>query len=133
MGLRKRTLLNEYLIFFITTTCNNWLEIFLDDKYFEILYKSLIFLNKKYSAQITGYVFMKNHIHLIIYFDKQNNLSAYMRDFKKYTSGEIRRLLEKEGYIILLEKLRYDKNGQKFKVWMDRFDDVVIKNSEVLF
>jgi predicted secreted protein len=32
-----------------------------------------------------------------------------------------------------MEKLRYDKNGQKFKVWIDRFDIVIIKISEVLF
>ena len=55
-----------------------------------------------------------------------------MRDFKKYTSGEIRRLVELEGRFDLLEKLQYEHREQKFKLWQDRFDDVFIKSRELV-
>jgi len=132
MGLRDRNRLKEYKCFFITTTCNNWHKLLKDDRYYSILYNSMKFVNKKYSASIIAYVFMPNHIHFILYFNDENQLSEYMRDLKKFTSGEIRRLLEKDGEFDLLNKIRYNGKTQKFKVWMDRFDDVIIDNEEIL-
>jgi putative transposase len=132
MPLRDRSRLTDYSCFFITTTCNNWLNLLQSEKYFSLLYDSLNFVNKKYNAQIVAYVFMPNHIHLIIYFHKENHLSAYMRDFKKFTSVQIRTLIESDRQDILLDQLRYSKREQKFKVWMDRFDDVFIKSTKVL-
>ena len=132
MPLRDRTRLTDYSCFFVTTTCNNWLNLFQSDKYFSLLYDSLGFVNKKYNAQIVAYVFMPNHIHLILYFHEENHLSSYMRDFKKYTSVQIRKLIESDGQADLLNLLRYPDREQKFKVWMDRFDDVVIRSPKVL-
>ena len=133
MPLRNRRGLINFNCFFITTTCYKWLNLLKNDGYYQLLYESIIFLNKKYKAQIIGYVFMKNHIHFIIFFEKNNSLSEYMRDLKKYTSGELRRMLEKEKHIELLNQIRYNLRKQKFKVWMDRFDDVIIKSSKVFF
>lgn len=126
MGLRNRTRFKEFRCFFITTTCYNFLHLLKGDPYFKIINDSITFLNNKYGAFILGYVLMPNHIHLILYFEKINRLSDYMRDFKKYTSGEIRRQIESESKYDLLEKLRFEKREQKFKVWQDRFDDVVL-------
>ena len=55
-----------------------------------------------------------------------------MRDFKKFTSGEIRRQVEMDSRENILEKLKYEKGKQKFKVWQDRFDDVVLYTRKVL-
>ena len=132
MPLRDRTRLLDYSCFFITTTCHEWLHLFQSEKYFSLLYSSLNFVNEKYKAQIVAYVFMTNHIHFIVYFHEENHLSDYMRDFKKYTSVHIRKFIEADGQIELLNKLRYSGGEQKFKVWMDRFDDVVIRSTKVL-
>ncbi|HRO43059.1 MAG TPA: transposase [Flavipsychrobacter sp.] len=51
-----------------------------------IVVGSLNFCAEKYKADILGYVFMPNHLHLIIYFREDNHLSDLMRDFKKLTS-----------------------------------------------
>lgn len=55
-----------------------------------------------------------------------------MRDFKKFTSVEIRRQIEKDGRNKLLDELRYEKRQQKFRVWQHRFDDVVLYTRKVL-
>ena len=55
-----------------------------------------------------------------------------MRDFKKYTSVQIRNYIEADGDTKLLNQLRYSKREQKFKIWMDRFDDVIIRSTKVL-
>jgi len=58
---------------------------------------------------------MPNHIHVILYFEIENRLSDYMRDFKKYTSGEIRRLIEKEQNDQLIDKLRFERRAKNLK------------------
>ena len=132
MGLRYRNTVKEYQCFFVTTTSKDWLSLFIDDKYYHLICDSLRFVNKQYKASIMAYVIMPNHLHIIVYFKFDNKLSDYMRDFKKFTSGEIRRMLEKDGHINLLNKLRYDHREQKFKIWQDRFDDVYLESINVI-
>ena len=147
MPTRNRTRLKEFKCFFITTTCINWLnllqpiperiDILSGEKlpalnYYPLLYDSLNFVNAKYKTHIVAYVFMSNHIHLILYFEDENWLSEYMRDFKKYTSGEIRRAIDKEKLQGLLDLTRYNHRNQKFKIWMDRFDDVIINSRKIM-
>ena len=75
---------------------------------------------------------MPNHIHLILYFNKENYLSAYMRDFKKYTSYKTRMMIIEDGATKLVNALRYENRNQKFKIWMDRFDDVYLESPYIL-
>lgn len=98
----------------------------------QMLASSLKFVATKYQADYLGYVLMPNHIHLIIFFRDRNELSNLMRDFKKYSSIQVRRMLEKENNIDLLDKLRFEKREQKFRVWTSRFDDKIITSREDL-
>lgn len=116
MGLRNRTKLDDYSCFFVTTTCHKWLNLLIYDDCIKLLYGSLLFVNKKYSGNIIGYVIMANHIHLIVYFPQENKLSDYMRDFKKYTSVHIRKIVEKQAGNEIIEQLKYSLGNQKFKV-----------------
>ena len=134
MGLRGRENLTDYRCFFVTTTCNNWKHLFINDKYYDLICSSLKFVCEKYKADLLGYIIMPNHIHLIIYFKNETKLSDLMRDFKKFTSVQIRKMLEEDGYLEILESLRENIKDKKqvFKVWNDRFDDVAIYNEETL-
>ena len=132
MGLRNRTQLTDYNCFFVTTTCKDHLHIFKGENYIKILYGSLLFVNKKYDAEIVAYVFMPNHIHLILFFKNKMKLSEYMRDFKKFTSVAIRKLVEEDNRTELLKELRFEHREQKLKVWEDRFDDLFLITKKVL-
>lgn len=106
MALCGRTQVSDYFCFFVTTTCHEWLNLLQSEKYFSLRYDLLKFVNKKYKGSIVAYVFMPNHIHLVIYFHEKN-LSDYIRDFKKYTSTHIRKMIDAEGNEKLLNNLRY--------------------------
>jgi len=59
-----------------------------------------------------------------------------MRDFKKYTSTKIRQKLEEDNMQNILGRLKTNAEGKKnqvFKLWMDRFDDVMIYTESVLW
>ena len=125
MGLRNRTLLTDERCFFITTTCYQHLPLLSDAGYFSILFDSFQFYNQKYKAQLLAYVFMNNHVHFILFFEGENYLIDYMRDFKKYTSLKIRECLQMKQ-AEELPAIEYEHKGQHYKVWEDRYDDVFL-------
>jgi len=78
---------------------------------------------------------MPSHLHLIPLMKIGESISDFMRDFKKFTSTKIRKQLETDGHIKIIEQLRLNAFGYKnqtFKLWMDRFDDVIVITEKVL-
>jgi putative transposase len=132
MGLRGRTLYPEADCFFVTTTCYKWYHLLPTDSCKRIVTDSINFLNQKYASSLLGYVIMPNHIHLILFFKNGNRLSDWMRDLKKFTSVKTRSEIERHGDYALLESLRIANRKQVFKVWEDRFDDVISSDSKLL-
>lgn len=98
---------------FVTTTCYKWLKIINSPEAFAIICDSLNFLLKKFESHLFGYVIMLNHLHLILYFPKQNCLSDFMRDFKKYTSVKLKEIIENKD---LLRQLEYNLGKQRYKI-----------------
>jgi putative transposase len=111
-------------LFFVTTTCNSFIPLIEPKEVKDILIENLIFYNKKCDAEIVAYALMPEHIHLMIYFRNGNRLSEYMRDFKRFTT---RKILEywKARNSAMLKRIAHP-GDQHYKVWMDRFDDVVL-------
>jgi len=137
MGLRGRSIFGDQgLVFFVTTTIVHHAPIFgFGRQYYLILIESLKFVLSKYQAVLFAYVLMPSHIHLVIAMPEKKSISDLLRDFKKYTSTRIRQQLEKEGKSDTIERLRMnaeDKKNQMFKLWMDRFDDLVIDDDETM-
>lgn len=131
MGLRNRHLYNDYNIFFITTTCYKWLHLLSVGNNMELVQNSLNFCCAKFQASILGYVIMPNHLHLIIHFELGKNRIDFMRDFKKFTSVQIRNEVQGLNPSIF-QKISYNKGKQKFKVWQDRFDELFLESQNLL-
>ncbi len=78
---------------------------------------------------------MPDHLHLILWPKKPGDLPEIMRDFKKYTSVEVRKLLKNDKNIRIISLLRKHALGyknQQYKLWMDRYDRLAIYSPEVL-
>src|SRR6186713_2480691 len=100
-----------------------------------IVIDSFKYLLKDHRSELIAYVIMPNHLHLIPLMKIGESISDFMRDFKKFTSTQIRKLLEAENHVRIVERLRQNAIGYKnqtFKLWMDRFDDVVIISEKIL-
>ena len=119
-------------LFFITTTTKNWVNIFDIDSCKKVVVDSLKFCSSKYFADIIAYVIIPNHIHVILFFQNETKLSDFMRDFKKFSSRNIRLELQKGKYINILNQLEFQKGEQIYKVWQDRYDAKVIRGNEML-
>ncbi len=131
MGLRNRQSYQDKHIFFSTTTCHEWQYLLTIGNAMQILAKSLNFCLNKYHVSALGYVFMPNHIHLILYFSEGSKRIDFMRDFKKFTSTKIRQEIEAHQPE-KLANLVYQKDNQIFKVWQDRFDELYLASRELL-
>ena len=72
--------------YFITPTIKNWYYIFDRHNRWQILADSLIYCQKHKNLEIYAYVFMLNHLHLIV---RSPDVIGFLRDFKTYTSKRL--------------------------------------------
>lgn len=97
-------------IYFITMTIIHWYYLFDRHDRWQLLLDSLIYCQNHYNLKIFAWVFMINHIHLII---QKENLAGFIRDFKKYTSKRLKEnIIEYEPNIL---HLFYQNN--KYSFW----------------
>jgi putative transposase len=137
MGRRLRNLLKDETTFFVTSTIVDFFPVFKNHSDYLILIENLNFYRDKFDIKLFGIVLMPNHYHLLVQLDNsKGQLSKFQQDFKKFTARKIlEKLCEKER----LHKLKIFENAarnlpkQKHKVWMDRFDDEVIKSGKWFF
>lgn len=90
--------------YFITMTVRRWYYLF--DRYqrWEILANSIRYCQENKDLKTYGYVFMLNHIHLII---QAPDVGGFIRDFKKFTANQmIKNLRETEPRLLRLFQLK---------------------------
>jgi putative transposase len=123
-------------VFLITTTVMNFDNVFrIRREYSLILIDSLNYLLNEHKSKLFAYVVMPSHVHMILYLPEGQRLVDYMRDFKKYTSVEIRKLAERENRTALLkilERNAIESKNQRYKLWMDGYDELIITNAKTL-
>ena len=131
----KYKVLENTLPHFITITITNWIDLLTRPVYIEILYDSLRFCQQNKGLKIHAYVFMTNHIHLIV--SSNNDVSAIIRDFKRFTSRELLKVIvdqnesRKEWMLKLFkEEAEKVKRVHQYKLWRDGFHPVVLDTNE---
>ena len=79
-------------IYFLTFTVKNWYYVLDRHNRWNILADSLKFFKANKCLKIFGYVFMTNHIHLLI---QSPDAMGFVRDFKKFTARKILENIQK--------------------------------------
>ena len=98
--------------YFLTPTIQNWYYIFDRHHRWQIIADSLKFCQKNKGLEIYAYVFMLNHLHLII---RSPDAAGFLRDFKKFTSKQLIKNIEtSEPHVLELFKT---ENG--YKLWKE--------------
>jgi len=120
--------------YFITTTLFKFEKLFsLGDDYNLIIIESLKQQINKHKTELYAYVIMPTHIHLLFRLANGESIIDFMRDLKRDTSNKIKLQLQKDNQIEIRNRLSSYSRGyknQKFKVWMDRYDDVMISTEK---
>lgn len=133
---RYRVYKETHNVYFSTSTIVEWLSVFTSDIYFNIIIDSLKHCQANKGLNLIAYVIMPEHIHLVTSNLERVNLSDIMRDFKRFTSNQITRQLEKDNKGSLLDILQKSavkgKGNTEYKVWQDDFHPEAIYSETFL-
>jgi REP element-mobilizing transposase RayT len=110
-------------IFFLTFTVHRWYYLFDRHNRWDILADSLKYCQVNKGLKIYHFVFMLNHVHLIA---QSADMIGFIRDFKTFTSKEIRKnIAETEPQILKL----FERNGE-YHFWQKTNMPEIIRNEE---
>src|SRR3990167_5415354 len=111
---------NSGMIYFLTLTVIEWLDIFTKPQYFQVILDSLKFCQQNKGLLLHAYVIMTNHLHLLAQAKEGYGLDKIIQDFKRHTTKEIKSLLlsDRRQYILRLIRQSFSKKeGQAFQIW----------------
>lgn len=124
---------NEDQVHFITITVIEWIDIFTKPEYFQVIIDSLKFCQKNKGLLLYEYVIMTNHLHLIASAKENYQLSQIISDFKKHTTREILKLLDKDRrrYIKNMITHSFDKKkGSEQQIWQrENYPELVVTDT----
>jgi REP element-mobilizing transposase RayT len=126
--------------YFATFTIVDWLKVFEDDSFKQIIIDSIKYCQQNKGLIIYGYCIMPNHVHMIIQAVGTCSISEILRDLKKFTSRAIVAKLNDEkpdGYAEVLahfyEAGKTLKRIMNYKVWQDDNMDKLVYSNKFLF
>lgn len=124
MGFHYR--INEGKAHFVTMTVVDWIDVFTRKNHKMAIVESLKYCQENKGLEIFAWCLMPSHLHLIIRADTDVKLSDTIRDFKKFTSKKIIRLIQEEPESRrewMLDRFeftgRYNPKIKHFKFWQD--------------
>ncbi len=109
-------------VYFVTPTVRHWYYIFDRHDRWQILADSLRFLQERRGLELFGFVFMLNHLHLII---RAPDTAACLRDFKRFTAQRIHETMRRhKPYLVPL----FTDEKEQFRLWKPDNQPKIIEN-----
>ena len=127
---------------FITTNTYSSYPYFKDGELCQILIEELEFYSKKYGFALIGYVIMPDHLHLLLWWDKEErpklSVSHIMQAIKGATARRIIDLIQRKGLEQMLQSTHRNAHSKsrrrylKYRLWQPGFYDFNIYGEERL-
>jgi REP element-mobilizing transposase RayT len=81
-----RVFTDKNYLYFITWPIVDWLPIFAEPAYRQLILDSLNYLRTSKKTELNAFEIMLSHVHVILWPDDGIHLSDVIRDFKRFTS-----------------------------------------------
>lgn len=125
--------IEEGKVHFVTLTVIDWIDVFTRENHKMVIVDSLRYCQENKGLELYAWCLMPSHLHMIVAAEEDGKLSDILRDFKKFTSKEIVRLIKEEPESRkewLLDKFeyagRYNPKITNYKFWQDGNHPVVL-------
>lgn len=137
---RKYAIRDQLSVHSVTFTVVNWIDIFIRDHYKEIILSSLKYCQENKHLQVHAYCIMTSHVHLIISVS-EGNLSDVIRDFKSFTSRQIKELLQdktnaesrREWMLWMFKRAgKKNKRNNSFQYWQQHNHPIELSTNEMI-
>ncbi len=130
---------DQNAVYFLTFTVTDWIDIFTRKEYrFEIV-NSLNFCINNKGLTVFSWCLMSNHLHLVCQAEEGFKLSDIIRDFKKFTSKAILKLVQeipesRRDWLLYRFEFagKFDNRIKKFKFWQETNHAIILDNNELL-
>lgn len=136
---KKHKFKNPEGLYFCTLTLVGWIDLFSRDSYRQVLVESLEFCRENKDLHVHAYVFMTNHIHLIISASGKQECWEIMRDFKSFTAKKFLKTIEdkqesRRDWLMYLFKFfaKKYKRLQEHMVWQHDNHPIELWSKEVI-
>jgi len=118
---------------FVTSTIVEWLPVFTTSECCDILVDSPAFCRANKGLLIHAWVIMDNHFHAVV---SEPELSATLRDFKKFTARQLLKQIRAERRAWLLNQLEFYRLPTKIhsdhQVWQEGSHPQALLTDEML-
>jgi len=136
---RKYKFHNPSAAYFVSFATVFWIDVFTRQVYFDVLSDSIAYCRKEKGMELFAYCFMPSHIHLI-FRDENENPSALLRDFKKYTAKKILKSIQnnpqesrKEWLLSMFEQAGNDnRNVATYQFWQHHNKPIELWSPKVI-
>lgn len=130
---------DQNAVYFLTFTVTDWIDIFTRKEYkFEIV-NSLNYCIRNKGLTVYAWCLMSNHLHLVCAANSGFKLSDIIRDFKKFTSKSILKLIDeipesrKDWLLYRFEFAgKFDNRIKKYKFWQETNHAILLDNNTML-
>ncbi|SHK65328.1 Transposase IS200 like [Reichenbachiella agariperforans] len=137
---RKYAIRDQLSAHSVTFTIVNWIDIFIRDIYKEVILSSLKHCQENKHLQVHAYCIMTSHIHLILSVS-EGELSDVIRDFKSFTSRQIKEILQdktnpesrREWLLWMFERAgKKNKRNQDYQFWQQHNHPIELSTNEMI-
>ena len=124
--------------YFLTSTVVDWIDVFTRKNHKLAIVESLKHCQENKGLNIFAWCLMPSHLHLLVNTEPEFELSAVMRDFKKFTSKKIVKQIEEEPESRrewMLNRFEYtgkfNPKIKNYKFWQDGNHAIEVYSPEV--
>ena len=136
---RKYKILDQSFPHFVSFAVIHWIDLFVRSAYRNILLTSLRYCRKEKGLIIYGWCIMPSHVHLIIG-TNLNPIQDILRDFKSYTSGELKKAIKsnpqesrKEWVLWMMKRAGIkNKNNNRWQLWQQHNQPIELSTNEMI-
>ena len=112
-------------IYFLTFTIKKWYYLFDRHNRWKIITDSIEYCRKNKNLKLYGFVFMINHIHLIV---ESPDVAGFVRDFKRHTSREIHKN-------IIITELSIEplflETSETYSIWQETNMPILLESEKI--
>ena len=130
---------DENELYFLTFSTVEWIDVFTNKKYRDIVVDSLAYCQKEKGLQLYSWCIMSNHVHLVARAKEGFKLSSLLRDMKKHTSKKIIKTIQEEpesrcDWLLSVMQSSAMKNSKKqeYQLWRNDNHPIVLYSETII-
>src|SRR5690554_6176658 len=128
-------------LYFVSFAVVEWLDVFTQNEYKDILISSLFFCQKNKGMEIIAWCIMTNHVHLIFRSVKGQHPALLLGDFKRFTSKAVVKAIQQNPREsrkeFLLEQFRKaaakSSNVKEYQFWRHDNKPIELWSNKVIW